>query len=129
MEIKSVGDMRGLFATKTYTKGEVVLRIEGDVLSTPTRTTIQIAPNTHVDVDAPGKYINHSCNANCFVRKRELIAINDIAIGDEITFNYQENEDELAHPFICKDCGKMIEGKKKWKPDTASAVEHISSMH
>lgn len=126
MEIKSVGDMLGLFATKTYKAGEVVLKIEGDVLSTPTRTTIQVAPNQHVDVDSPGKYINHSCQANCIVRKHELIAAKDIYIGEEITFNYEENEDELAHPFICKDCGKMIEGRKKWKPDATSAVEHIS---
>jgi hypothetical protein len=116
MEIKSVGNMLGLFTTTPYKQGDVVLKIEGEILSVPTITTIQIAPNSHVDVGSPAKFINHSCNANCHVQNKQIIALRMIVVGEEITFDYQKNEDQLAHPFVCKDCGKLIEGKKNGNP-------------
>jgi len=126
MEVKAIGEMFGLFSTCSIAQGEIVLKIEGHILSKPSRTTIQIGPSKHVDVTSPGKFINHSCSPNCKVENSELIAIKSIAQGEEITFNYQESEDVLAHPFTCKDCGKWMKGKKFWKPSEASAVEHIS---
>lgn len=126
MEIKAIDQMYGLFSTSLYEVGDVVLSIEGEIIDKPSRTTIQIVPNKHVDVDAPAKFINHSCNANCEVRGMELIAIKKINIGDEITFNYQNSEDILANPFICNDCGKWIRGRKFWKPESTSTVEQLS---
>ena len=78
MEIKSVGGMLGLFTNAYYKQGEVVLKIEGEILSAPTMTTIQIAPHSHVDVGSPAKYINHSCDANCHIKNQKLIASRDI---------------------------------------------------
>ena len=126
MEVKAIGEMFGLFSTCSIAPGERVLKIEGHIVSQPSRTTIQIGPSIHVEVESPGKFINHSCSPNCKVENSELIAIKSIARGEEITFNYQESEDILAHPFICKDCDKWVKGKKFWKPIPASAVEHVS---
>ncbi len=113
MEVKATGEIYGLFSTCSFSQGHLVLRIEGDVVSQPSRTSIQVGPSQHIDVASPGRFINHSCKPNCKVENRQLIAAKNIAVGEEITFNYQESEDVLAHPFICKDCGKWIRGKKK----------------
>jgi hypothetical protein len=126
MEVKAIGEMYGLFSTCSFSQGELVLKIEGEIVSQPSRTTIQIGPSQHVDVASPGKFINHSCNPNCKVENKQLIAIKNIAKGEEITFNYEESEDILAHPFICKDCGKWVGGKKFWKPSATSTVELLS---
>ncbi len=126
MEVKATVEMYGLFSTCSFLQGQLVLSIEGDVVSQPSRTSIQIAPSQHIDVAGLGKFINHSCKPNCKVESSQLIATKCIVIGEEITFNYQESEDVLAHPFICKDCGKWIRGKKFWKPSAASVVEQGS---
>jgi len=126
MEVKAIGEMYGLFSSSRYEKGDVVLYIEGEIVEKPSRTTVQIAPDTHVDVGFPAKFINHSCDPNCEVVNRELVAVKIIEKGDEITFNYQNSEDVLAHPFVCNDCGKWIRGRKFWKPETTSTVEQLS---
>ena len=90
MEVKATANMLGLFSSSYFEKGETVLIIEGLILQFPTRTTIQIGLNKHIDVDAPAKFINHSCTPNCEVRSNKLLAVKNIMPGDEITFDYQK---------------------------------------
>jgi hypothetical protein len=40
-----------------------------------------------------------------------IVAIKDIAGSDEITFDYSQNEDMMASPFVCRCCGRLINGK------------------
>ena len=49
----------------------------------------------------PERYVNHSCNANTFVKNNSDIAIRDIKKGEEITSNYSDSE---PLDFECK-CG------------------------
>jgi len=39
-----------------------------------------------------------------------LVALRNIKSGDEITFNYESNEEELAVPFKCDCHGRLIVG-------------------
>lgn len=112
MEVKAIGNMFGLFSTLPYRKGEVVLTIQGEIMDHPLRTSIQIAENVHVDVAAPAKFINHSCAPNTKVEGRNMVALTNISAADEITFDYQSTEDELSAPFVCRDCGEMVKGKR-----------------
>lgn len=112
MVVKTVNEMKGLFSGQSFSSKDVVYIPKGKIISRPTRESIQIDTNKHIDVMDEGKYINHSCNPNCEVQNGKLIAIKNIKEGDEITFNYNHSEDELSHPFTCLCCGKIIRGAK-----------------
>lgn len=102
----------GAFVKKAVKKGDVLFRLQGDIISTPTRTSVQIGEHEHIE-DALAGHINHSCQPNAKVlrQSREFVSLRDIQAGEEITFNYNQNEDALASPFICVCCGKKITGK------------------
>ena len=69
--------------------------------------------NLHIEDDI-GQYLNHNCSPNtCVVNENDpkLVAINDISIGDELTFDYNSSEDEIHYVFKCNCHGKEIVGK------------------
>ena len=101
----------GLIAECSFKKGDIVLELEGEILPFPTRTSIQLSKNKHIE-DLFGKYINHNCFPNTKVEKDKIIAKKSIKGGEEITFNYNENENKLSNPFICTCCHKEIKGNK-----------------
>ena len=101
---------RGAFATQKFKTGETVRELSGRLYNNPTRTSIHIGNNMHVEDDL-GRYINHSFEPNVKVEINKLIAIKDINIHDEITFNYNETEVNMAYPF--EDDGIQVCGKKK----------------
>ena len=100
MEIKdsSINGGKGLFSTKFYNKGEIIYILSGDIYDQPTRETIHIGGNKHI-YDKFGIYINHSFTPNINVNNYELIALCDIKIGEEIKFNYNDTEINMANPF------------------------------
>ena len=74
-----------------------------------------------VDVDGnvpwnPARFINHSCAPNCEAEldggRVWIVALRDIKVGDELTFNYgYDLEDYREHPCCCgsRDCvGYMV---------------------
>jgi hypothetical protein len=98
---------KGLFSTKKYKKGELLYILSGDIFDKPTRETIHIGGNKHI-YDKYGIYINHSFNPNICIRGSELIALCDIEIDDELFFNYNDTEINMANPFYVNDilvCG------------------------
>lgn len=103
--------MKGLFTNRKIFEGETIIQIVGETLEHPTRTSVQIKSGKHIDVKAPAMYINHSCSGNIELKALEFVALKDIEPGEEITFNYNENEDELAHPFKCRKCNQQVKGK------------------
>ena len=101
----------GVFAKEDFHIGESVYDLSrGDVVHAPSRTSIQMRPQIHIE-DEVGQYINHSCSPSCKIDGLFVKAITDIKAGDEITFDYNSNEDAMATPFKCACCGKMIKGK------------------
>ena len=61
--------------------------------------------NGHVDWN-PARFLNHGCAPNCEAEWDEariwILALRDIQVGEELTFNYGYGlEDCLAHPCRC----------------------------
>ena len=105
--IKNIHNMKGLFLERQVQEGEVIYTLDGPTLLTPTQTSIKISDFIHVE-DKYGQFINHNCHPSVRVYDAEIIALRDLKAGEEITFNYLENEDELVAPFTCQCCGKLI---------------------
>lgn len=89
----------------------VIYTLSGTILNQPTKTSIQISKNEHIE-DELGQYINHNCNPNVKIVDKYVISLKQISDGDSITFNYNDSEDKLSNPFICNCCNKEIIGKK-----------------
>jgi uncharacterized protein len=56
----------------------------------------------------PARFLNHSCAPNCEARWEEgriwIVAMRDIRVGEELTFNYGYDLDEYReHPCGCGD--------------------------
>ena len=94
---------RGLFAARSFRRGDTVLAIEGRVVnykllwelegSTFSANCIRFGPETYLDPgDGPASYLNHSCAPNAAIAKTAnhlyLIAARRISRGEEIVFDY-----------------------------------------
>jgi SET domain-containing protein len=125
----------GLFATEPIKKGTVILWLSKDsnYFKEPTRTSIQVR-NLHLE-HYEGGCTNHNCNPNAkvlsimwgldmnayyipfaaFAKNSKLnpvlMASEDIIAGEEITFDYETTESEMAEPFKCYCHGRWIRGK------------------
>ena len=109
--VKTQEGMHGVFLSRACTKGTVVRKFsDHEVVSEPTRTSIQVAEGIHVE-DIIGRYVNHACRPSCEISDAKIVALKDLNEGEEITFDYNENESTMATPFKCKCCGKRIAGK------------------
>lgn len=96
-------------------RGQLILVLLGRRVRRPDRYSVQIGPRTHLTAPADlppdvavaeygWRYLNHSCEPNACVRGVELIALEDIAEGAEVTFDYNTTEWDMASPFACA-CG------------------------
>ena len=109
---------KGLFAGKNFKNKETVLKLEGAITRRPTQYSIEVGSDEHI-TDGVGQYLNHSCEPNTEIERarREVRARRDIAQGEELTFDYNSNETEMAYPFECKcgspNCQGGIGGKKR----------------
>ncbi|MCC7002071.1 MAG: SET domain-containing protein-lysine N-methyltransferase [Gemmatimonadaceae bacterium] len=118
---------RRLIAIRPIAKGSLLYRLEGHETPVPTKYSVQIAIDMHLDQsdarDAtdrvrrrPWRYMNHSCDPNTRIADREVRAVRDIAVGDAVTFHYNTTEYEMAEPFECRCrtpvCDGVIRGAK-----------------
>jgi hypothetical protein len=102
-------DGKGLFVKNSYKKGEVVYVLSGEIFDHPTRETIHIGNNKHI-YDVYGIFINHSFEPNVCIQHVNIVALQDISSGDEITFNYNDSEINMANVFYVGDqkvCGRQ----------------------
>ena len=109
MEIKNDKSYSRLVATTSYQSGEVVRILDGTIVESPTRTSIEIDTNKHIE-DKYGIYMNHSFTPTCIIQNSSMVACKAIQPGDELTFNYNESETSMSHPFIDGDTGKSVQG-------------------
>jgi len=108
-DCKRVGGV-GLFTTRKFKKGETVRVLNGEITDYPTKYTIHVGNNIHV-LDEFGVFVNHSFQPSAKVDGFALVALHDLEEGDEITFNYNESEINMAAPFEVsgtKVCGKAV---------------------
>ena len=98
---------KGLFTTADVVQGEILLTYNGPPLDHPTRLSIQIDDNVHIEgTGNSNAYLNHSCDANAYVdwEGRCLRARRHIQTAEEITCNYFTTDYELHEQFTCR-CG------------------------
>lgn len=111
------------FADRDFEPGEVVMKGFGRIINHQSgQYSVQIGLMEHfIPNKWTGKYWNHSCNPNTFVRTRsdkfpDLIARRRIKKEEEITFAYYTNEfgwtKSANENFVSCHCGeKKCKGK------------------
>ena len=106
-----------LVAARVFVPGERLFRMEGEPARRPTRYTVQIDDDLHLEI-ASGttaeeildryfwRFMNHSCEPNTLIQGRDVFALRNIAPWDDVTFNYNTTEYNIAEPFDCR-CGSV----------------------
>lgn len=108
--VKKDTNFYSLVASKQYCSGDLIFTLSGVLLSSPTRTSIEIACDMHIE-DKHGMYMNHSFEPTTRIDAFRVIAAKSINIGDELTFDYTTTETKLAYPFVDNKTLKKVEGK------------------
>lgn len=91
---KSSGKGEGIFATKSFTVGDIVMvGVIKEALNGNHSHASQIGENRFVLHDGLITKVNHSCDPNCGIRVNEtgahnFVAIREISVNEEITFDY-----------------------------------------
>lgn len=116
-----------LVAARLIASGDRLFEIHGEDCDEPNQWSVQVGPTTHVivppEVDLalqldqyPWRFMNHHCEPNTRIEGRCVIAVRAIAPGDELTFNYNTTEWEMAVSFECgcgsTECGGTIRGHR-----------------
>jgi SET domain len=100
--------VRSLFAKQSFEENEVISNFTWlEEFKTPTYLTVQIKEEVHIELQPKFlECINHSCAPNAFfdTTKKQLVCIQTIKIGEEITFFYPSAEWNMDKPFECN-CG------------------------
>jgi hypothetical protein len=108
-------EQRRLVAVQPIPAGAFICRIEGRETPAPSRFSLQVGRDRHLDPDDARdpldrvrrrfwRYLNHHCEPNAVIRDFALLAIRDILPGEGVTFDYNTTEWDLADPFACH-CG------------------------
>lgn len=120
---------------------DVLLELVGEFSALPNRYSVQLDTDLHLAPPAdlqPGqepdaylwRFLNHACRPNAAIAGRQLVALRAIAAGEEVTFDYNTTELELAEPFNCH-CGacggRLIRGFKHLSPaEQAQLAPHLA---
>ena len=133
VEVKKIQDFyKGLFATQQIDIDKIILYLEGNYFPVPTRTSIQITEDKHIE-SWEGGHINQHCNPNTEIKIHDdfigrntsnksqpslvglVVAKRKIMKGEEITFDYNTTEAVMSEPFTCKCHGTLISGYNHYK--------------
>lgn len=118
-EVRDAGRKgRGVFATAPITAGTTVAafggrmahRAEFELMPEYRRThSLQIDHDIFLvcpDEEEPADLFNHSCDPNCGIGGNVLVvAMRDIATGEELNFDYAMSDDDDYDEFVCA-CGE-----------------------
>jgi hypothetical protein len=106
----------GIFAVRSVRKGEVLLQLNGDIISLEDSIalgedecySVQVEAREYIQPGAPARFINHSCDPNCgLTGDLFLVAICDIGKDEELFFDYSTTMLERRWEMDCK-CGTAI---------------------
>jgi hypothetical protein len=127
IEVRDSSGFKGVFAKEEIIEDSVVFVLKGTFSEHPTRYTIELGKNRHLnfptvrtandDLDYCWQFLNHSCEPNGYmsIADHTFRASRTIRRGEEITFNYLTTESVMAVPFSClcgsADCLGFIQGR------------------
>ncbi len=131
----------GIFALKNYQKNDVIFKIQPvEILLERHSHSMQLDWDNHAIIDLPGRFINHSCDANCGIKSSDtnspkneernhdddddnnracydVVALGDINHGEELSIDYETFEYEISAFEECQcgsiNCRKTLGGYKK----------------
>lgn len=106
----------GLFAVTPLDAGATVFELDGVLRSGPDRHSIQVDVATHLhprpdafargeSADLPWWFLNHACRPTVRIDGLRVVALRDIAAGEQLSFDYDATEWSLDAPFRCG-CGQ-----------------------
>jgi hypothetical protein len=115
VEVESQNGHCWLAARAMIQAGELILWIDGRITEFPHRYSVQLDWHSHIypeldldPLDIDGRYawrfMNHHCEPSAVIRGLDVLALRTIRSGEEITYNYNTTEFEMAEPFACR-CG------------------------
>ncbi len=125
---QTLGKGSGSFAISKINIGEVVSSFGGFVVDEAelkhhsedrVARSLQLDENTYLLsglIPEPGDMLNHSCEPNCGAYgTSSVISLSDIAIGEELTFDYAMTDSSEYDQFDCacskSNCRGKITGK------------------
>lgn len=133
-----------LIAAAPVFGGDVILTIDGVEASRPSFSSVQVEEHMHIDIDTtlelleqidryPWRFLNHSCEPNTLVRGRDLVTLRHVRHGEELTFNYNTTEFDMAEPFACH-CGSLfclgtVRGFRHLRPPQRERLRPLLAAH
>ena len=143
--VENVGTHHRAVSRTNVAPGGLIADLAGVVVGKPDRYTIQLGKAEHLDafgvVSAedlsarfPWRFLNHACRPNSAVRGRRLVATTTIQAGEEVTFNYNTTEFDMAEPFACRcgapECrGGMVRGYRYLGAAEREAIRDATAPH
>lgn len=108
----------GLFAGRGFRHGELLFSLRGRLFGGRRpgledeewfAHSYQLDRDLYLYPETPeGRYINHSCDPNAGLREDlEMIALRDIAAGEEVLFDYSTTMSERSWTMPCQ-CGSEL---------------------
>lgn len=146
VEVKTHEGFAGVFAARPIAKGDKVFQVTGEARPFPSRYSIQVDANLHIEppdggngapasMHASWRFLNHSCEPNLAVdfETWHLVAVRDVAAGEELSFNYLTTEWDMATPFQCgcgaHGCFRHIGGFKHLTPPERARLIGRAAPH
>ncbi len=110
--VKDINGAYSVIATEEIAKGELIFLLQGRVIDSPSRHTVQIGKARHLEPPSSNpqdpssyfRFLNHSCSPNCYINFDDLSirALKTIRVGEHVTFDYNTTEFDMACPFKCE---------------------------
>ena len=119
--VEDRGDGRGLgvYALRTFVRGELIAKISGEIVSEHRLHSLQLDDCTHLNDPSFTGRLLHDCepNAEIDIMKLEVTAVREIKAGEAVTIDYAKTEDRLVRQFACAcgspACRRWITGRKE----------------
>ena len=125
---------KGVFASRPIRKGDLIMTFSGPILH---HTQVD-HDDYHLQIDeeyyigASGNaddYVNHACEPNCGFRDGlDLVALRDIAVDEEITWDYStaiDEDDFDGFPCSCAraGCRKRVVSFRHLSPEVKERLQ------
>lgn len=96
----------GVIATRDFQAGEEIAVLRGAIGPEQTRWSARLTDTLHLEPWGMLRFLNHCCEANAKIdasdpQRPVLRAAGAIGCGEEINFDYIENEGEIVGGFDC----------------------------
>ncbi len=108
---------KGLRGKVAFEKDEQVAKLSGVIMNKTTLDTIQITPTLYFADRWFCRFLLHSCDPNLAINLEHLFvrALKDIPIGEYLTIDYADTDDEVTFQFACnclaENCRRWITGR------------------